>query len=115
MLVSPGTLAAVRRIRVANLFSVQFSCMGRGGGDGSQELGGIAVQRAAHCRPHVVENRTMTSNMMSSPPSQSRALGLPEESGACATVICGVQRGKGVMAVKRVRIGGRWRARIDKR
>ena len=32
------------------------------------ELGGIAAQRAAHCRPHLVENRTMTSNMMSSPP-----------------------------------------------
>ena len=55
------------------------------------------------------------TNTDESPPSQSRALGLPEESGACATVICGVQRGKGVMAVKRVRIGGRWRARIDKR
>ena len=41
------------------------------------ELGGIAVQRAAHCRPHLVENRTMTSNMMSSPPRRSRALGLP--------------------------------------
>ena len=23
------------------------------------ELGGIAVQRAAHCRSHLVENRTM--------------------------------------------------------
>ena len=41
------------------------------------------------------------------PPRQSRALGLPEESGACATVLCGVQHGKDVMGVKRVRIGAR--------
>eukprot|EP00964_Phaeocystis_antarctica_P027899 scaffold15730_cov65-Phaeocystis_antarctica.AAC.9 len=42
------------------------------------ELGGIAVQRAAHCRPHLLEDRTMTSNMMSSPPRRSHALGLPK-------------------------------------
>ena len=77
------------------------------------ELGGIAAQRAAHCRPHLVENRTMTSNMMSSPPADRAHLACQEESGACATVLCGMQRGQIVMAVKRVRIGGRWGARID--
>ena len=77
------------------------------------ELGGIAAQRAAHCRPHLVENRTMTSNMMSSPPADRAHLACQEESGVCATVLCGVQRGKDVMGVKRVRIGERWGARID--
>ena len=77
------------------------------------ELGGIAVQRAAHCRPHLVENRTMTSNMMSSPPADRAHLACQEESWACATVLCGVPHEKDVMAVKRVRIGGRWGGRID--
>ena len=77
------------------------------------ELGGIAVQRAAHCRPHLLEDRTMTSNMMSSPPADRAHLACQRESGACATVLCGVQRGKDVMGVKRVRIGERWGARID--
>ncbi len=53
------------------------------------ELGGIAAQRAAHCRPHLVENRTMTSKMMSSPPADRAHLACQEESGACATVLCG--------------------------
>lgn len=39
------------------------------------ELGGIAVHRAAHRRPHLLENRTMTSNMMSSPPADRAHLG----------------------------------------
>ena len=71
------------------------------------ELGGIAVQRAAHCRSHLVENRTMSSNMMNNPPASRAHLACQRESGACATVLCGVQRGKNVMAIKRVRIGGR--------
>ena len=52
------------------------------------ELGGIAVQRTAHCRPHLVEDRTMTSNMMSSPPADRAHLACQEESWACATVLC---------------------------
>jgi len=76
------------------------------------ELGGIAVHRAAHRRPHLLENRTMTSNMMSSPPADRAHLACQEESWACATVLCGVPREKDVMAVKRVRVGGRWGARI---
>ena len=71
------------------------------------ELGGIAVHRAAHRRPHLLENRTMTSNMMSSPPADRAHLACQEESGACATVLCDMQHGKDVIAVKRVRIGGR--------
>ena len=76
------------------------------------ELGGIAVQRAAHCRPHLVENRTMTSNVMTDPLADRAHLACQEESGACATVLCDMQHGKDVVAVKRVRIGGRWGARI---
>ena len=71
------------------------------------EHGGIAVQRAAHCRPHLVENRTMTSNVMSSPPADRAHLACQEESRACATVLCGMQHGKDVMGVKRVQIGAR--------
>ena len=74
------------------------------------ELGGIAVHRAAHRRPHLLENRTMTSNMMSSPPADRAHLACQErrgQSGACATVLCDMQHGKDVMAVKRVRIGAR--------
>ena len=74
------------------------------------ELGGIAVHRAAHRRPHLLENRTMTSNMMSTPADRAH-LACQEESGACATVLCDMQHGKDVVAVKRVRIGGRWGAR----
>ena len=59
------------------------------------ELGGIAVHRAAHRRPHLLENRTMTSNMMGSPPVDRAHLACQEESWACATVLCGMQRGKG--------------------
>ena len=54
------------------------------------ELGSIAVQRAAQCRPQLVENRTMTSNMMSSPPADRAHLACQEKSGACATVLCGM-------------------------
>eukprot|EP00964_Phaeocystis_antarctica_P015774 scaffold8721_cov80-Phaeocystis_antarctica.AAC.24 len=59
------------------------------------ELGSIAVKRAAHCRPQLVENRTMTSNMMSSPPADRAHLACQEESGACATrcyVVCSAER-----------------------
>ena len=78
------------------------------------ELGGIAAQRAAHCRPHLVENRTMTSNVMTDPLADRAHLACQEENGACATTaLCGVQHGKDVMGVKRVQIGARWGARID--
>jgi len=59
------------------------------------ELGSIAVQRAAQCRPQLVENRTMTSNIMSSPPADRAHLACQEESGACATrcyVVCSTER-----------------------
>ena len=63
------------------------------------ELGGIAAQRAAHCRPHLVENRTMTSKMMSSPPADRAHLACQEESergvrnGAMwYCVVCSVER-----------------------
>ena len=62
------------------------------------ELDGIAVQRAAHCRPYLVENHTMTSNMMEQPPRRSRALGLPRgergvRNGAMwYCVVCSVER-----------------------
>ena len=71
------------------------------------ELGGIAVHRAAHRRPHLLENRTMTSNMMSSPPADVIARTWPAKRRAGCTVLCDMQHGKDVMAVKRVRIGAR--------
>ena len=43
-----------------------------------------------------IENRTMTSNMMSSPPADRAHLACQEESGACATVLCDMQHGKDV-------------------
>ena len=45
--------------------------------------------------------------MMSSPPADRAHLVCQEESGACATVLCGMQHGKDVMGVKRVRIGAK--------
>eukprot|EP00964_Phaeocystis_antarctica_P052119 scaffold30492_cov33-Phaeocystis_antarctica.AAC.4 len=49
------------------------------------ELGGIAVQPAAHRRSQLVENRTMTSNMISSPPASRAQLACQRRGRAQAT------------------------------
>ena len=80
------------------------------------ELGGIPLPCTELHTPSAASPRgphdNVKFNMMSSPPADRAHLACQEESGACATVLCDMQHGKDVVAVKRVRIGGRWGARI---